>query len=80
MRYNIDDRILSFIKQGKPFSVLITLTPPSPSIPKAITTAHIPAFNSFSRMHYKIEQFAHTFYSLKKCKPKKIEVEFLKCK
>lgn len=77
MQYYIDERTFSFIKKGRPFSVLVTLTPPSPRIPKAITTICIPAFNSFSKMHYKVEQFAYKFYSLKKCKPKKIEVEFL---
>ena len=77
MQYHIDDRTFSSIKRGRSFKVLITITPPSPRMPKAITTVHIPAFNSFSKIHYKVERFAHTFYNLKKCKPKKIEVEFL---
>ena len=77
MQYYIDDRTFSSIKRGKSFSVLVTLTPPSTRIPKAITTICIPSFNSFSKMNYKVEQFAYKFYTLKNCKPKKIEVEFL---
>lgn len=77
MKYYIDARTFYYLKKGKSFSVLVTITPPSNHGSKAITSFSIPALDTFSNLNYKIKQFVNKFYTLNKCWPKTIEVELL---
>lgn len=78
MKYHINEPTFKTIKNGKAFTALITITPPTKKIPVAIKAVYVPAFNSFSNLHLKVEQFAKKFYELKGCHPKNIKVETIK--